>query len=387
MEIYRVTKDSPKWQFHAYNYVRTDAFCFGQNIPVETEFLGDGGEEDFHGVLIIEDHKPVAGLRIAFPRPGIGKIERVCTIREKQKSGYGRIMIEEAEKWIAEKGISHVVISAQDRARGFYEKCGYVYNPNVSPNEYDVHAKNRPPRPKRPDGFKPDFVCVLVEKYLDSYQKAGGKGLICIPSGNHDMARLAKYVKGDRLKLAFAFLLTMPGAPFIYYGDEIGMPYVEKLFSVEGGYDRTGARSPMLWDRTPNAGFSSAPKEELYIPQPELADVSTAADQMEDRDSLRSEIQRLISIRQAHKALQSRGEIEFVHAREGVYPLAYLRFSGEERYLVVINPSDREEAFTGKFLLGDAVYTFGGRVKQQRGKVHVDPCTAGIYEIQPWVVV
>ncbi len=230
-------------------------------------------------------------------------------------------------------------------------------------------------------------VSKFVEKYLDSYQKAGGKGLICIPSGNHDMARLAKYVKGDRLKLAFAFLLTMPGAPFIYYGDEIGMPYVEKLFSVEGGYDRTGARSPMLWDRTPNAGFSSAPKEELYIPQPELADVSTAADQMEDRDSLRSEIQRLISIRQAHKALQSRGEIEFVHAREGVYPLAYLRFSGEERYLVVINPSDREEAFTGKFLLGDAVYTFGGRVKQQRGKVHVDPCTAGIYEIQPWVVV
>ncbi len=198
MEIYRVTKDSPKWQFHAYNYVRTDAFCFGQNIPVETEFLGDGGEEDFHGVLIIEDHKPVAGLRIAFPRPGIGKIERVCTIREKQKSGYGRIMIEEAEKWIAEKGISHVVISAQDRAQGFYEKCGYVYNPNISPNEYDVHAKNRPPRPKRPDGFKPDFVCVLVEKYLEVSEEAAAEALSAKEeTGKAEFGFSTKCIYGD----------------------------------------------------------------------------------------------------------------------------------------------------------------------------------------------
>ena len=88
----------------------------------------------------------------------------------------------------------------------------------------------------------------FVEKYLESRERAGKDGLICIPSGNHDMTRLAKHVKGDEKKLAFAFLLTMPGAPFIYYGDEIGMRYVEGLTSVEGGYERTGARSPMQWD-------------------------------------------------------------------------------------------------------------------------------------------
>ena len=164
MEVYRVTKDSPEWQFHAYNYIRTDAFCFGQNIPVEMEFNGDGGREDFQGILVVEDHKPVSGLRIAYPRADVAKIERVCTIREKQKGGYGRVMIEAAEKWIAERGISHVVISSQDRARGFYEKCGYIFNPDVSPNEYDVHKRPHKPRPA---GFKPDFVCVLVEKYLD----------------------------------------------------------------------------------------------------------------------------------------------------------------------------------------------------------------------------
>ena len=166
MEIYRVTKDSPEWQFIAYNYIRVDAFCVGQNIPVEGEFNGDGSREDFNGVLIVEDHKPVAGLRIAYPRTDVAKIERVCTIRDKQKTGYGRIMIEEAEKWIAEKGISHIVISSQDRAQKFYENCGYVLNPDVSAHEYDTRKKPDKPRPPRPAGFKPDFVCVLVEKYL-----------------------------------------------------------------------------------------------------------------------------------------------------------------------------------------------------------------------------
>ena len=66
----------------------------------------------------------------------------------------------------------------------------------------------------------------FVKKYMESYEKSERKGVICIPSGNHDMERLAYYIKGDRLKLAFAFLLSMPGAPYIYYGDEIGMRYI-----------------------------------------------------------------------------------------------------------------------------------------------------------------
>lgn len=41
------------------------------------------------------------------------------------------------------------------------------------------------------------------------------------------MDRLARSIHGDELKVAFAFLLSMPGAPFLYYGDEIGMRYVE----------------------------------------------------------------------------------------------------------------------------------------------------------------
>ena len=97
-------------------------------------------------------------------------------------------------------------------------------------------------------------ISEFVNKYKESYAKTDGKGLICIPSGNHDMSRIALTLDETEMKLAFAFLLSMPGAPFIYYGDEIGMRYVKGLTSVEGGYGRTGSRSPMQWDSGVNAG-------------------------------------------------------------------------------------------------------------------------------------
>ena len=190
MEVYRVTGDSPAWQLHAYNYIRTDAFCVGQGIPVELEFNGDKGTEDFQGILVVEDHKPVSGLRIAYPKKDVAKIERVCTVREKQKGGYGRVMIEAAEQWIAEKGISHIVISSQDRAQGFYEKCGYVFNPEVSAHAYDApRKKEEGEKPVRPVGFHPNFTCVLVEKYLDETAlKAGAERVRQLTSANHSEA-------------------------------------------------------------------------------------------------------------------------------------------------------------------------------------------------------
>jgi predicted GNAT family N-acyltransferase len=150
--------------FKAYDYVRMDAFCFGQNIPIDMEFGHDGPKEELRAVILLEDHKPVAGCRIRFPKEGVGKIERVCTVREKQRAGYGRLLMAEAEKWIAEHGVKHIVIVSQDRAAGFYEKIGYVQNPGVSPFEYENH---RPPKEIK-DKPRPNlgFSVVLVEKFL-----------------------------------------------------------------------------------------------------------------------------------------------------------------------------------------------------------------------------
>lgn len=225
-------------------------------------------------------------------------------------------------------------------------------------------------------------VSEFVAKYKENYEKSEKKGLICIPSGNHDMDRLARTIKGDNLKIAFAFLLSMPGAPFIYYGDEIGMRYVEGLTSVEGGYGRTGSRSPMQWDSTTNAGFSSAPKEALYIRRDESADRPTAAAEMADENSLWHEINRLIEIRQSHKALLSKGEIEFVYAEKNKYPLAYVRSSGDEKILVIINPADREVSFESNPSLGESIYSFGGKASAENGIITVPAKSAGFYTVK-----
>ena len=199
----------------------------------------------------------------------------------------------------------------------------------------------------------------FVAKYIDSYERSQRKGLICIPSGNHDMDRLARHIKGDKRKLAFAFLLSMPGAPYIYYGDEIGMNYVEGLTSVEGGYGRTGSRSPMQWDSTNNAGFSSAPSQELYIPIDPDPDRPTAEAQLSDGKSLRSEVKRLIEIRQEHKALQSLGEIEFVCDGAEGKPLAYIRSCENERIFIAVNPTDKPFELSVSGVLSDMIYSFG----------------------------
>ena len=199
----------------------------------------------------------------------------------------------------------------------------------------------------------------FVSKYMDSYERSERKGLICIPSGNHDMDRLARHIKGERRKLAFAFLLSMPGAPYIYYGDEIGMNYVEGLNSVEGGYSRTGSRSPMQWDSSENAGFSSAPAEKLYIPLDPDPDRPTAEKQIAVNNSLRSEVKKLIAVRQAHKALQSLGDIEFVCDGAKGRPLAYVRSFDGERILVAVNPTDSAYELTVGGSLGEVIYSFG----------------------------
>ncbi|MGN0577913.1 MAG: alpha-amylase family glycosyl hydrolase [Ruminiclostridium sp.] len=224
-------------------------------------------------------------------------------------------------------------------------------------------------------------ISAFVEKYKENYEKSERKGLICIPSGNHDMDRLARSIHGDNLKIAFAFLLSMPGAPFIYYGDEIGMRYVENLVSVEGGYGRTGSRSPMQWDDTTNAGFSSAPAEKLYIQQDSAADRPTVKTQIEDNNSLWHEINGLIKIRNCHPALMSKGEIEFIYAEKNEYPLAYLRSSGDEKILVIINPANRKVSFPCSLLPKDKLYSFGGEISATGDVITVPPCFAGYYTV------
>ena len=183
-------------------------------------------------------------------------------------------------------------------------------------------------------------VSAFVEKYLDNYEKSEKKGLMCIPSGNHDMGRLSQEIKGDELKIAFAFLLSMPGAPFIYYGDEIGMKYVEGLTSVEGGYERTGSRTPMQWDGSEKAGFTDG--EPWIKINPNCKEIN-AASQLDDLDSIFHYYQKLIALRK-EKDIIVYGEFEPL-CREDDQIFAYMRKLDEERLLTVCNFSEQSAEF------------------------------------------
>lgn len=226
-----------------------------------------------------------------------------------------------------------------------------------------------------------DVTC-FIQRYVQSYQATNGKGLICIPSGNHDMRRISHMLDQEELKIAFAFLLSVPGAPFIYYGDEIGMRYLDGIPSVEGGYERTGSRSPMQWDKSLNAGFSAAREDRLYIPLDDSADRPNVNDQMQRPDSLWREVQKLIKIRMDHEPLQSMAGIEFLSAENGSYPLIYKRTGKTGSILIAINPSERPaECPVRDVKPGEILYSYNGNAVLQEGTLSVPPCSASFIAV------
>lgn len=204
-------------------------------------------------------------------------------------------------------------------------------------------------------GVMRDFVA----SYRRYYRDVSKQGLICVPSGNHDMTRIAYHLTEAERKAAFAFLLSLPGAPFIYYGDEIGMRYLPRIRSVEGGFVRTGARSPMQWDSKPNAGFSSGPKEDLYIPIDPDPDRPTVAAQEADPGSFLNYVRGMIQIRQENEPLQTNGEIEFILPDTGEFPLAYVRKGSTGSILIVLNPCGKPCLFVSPSSIGEIIFSLG----------------------------
>ena len=156
-------------------------------------------------------------------------------------------------------------------------------------------------------------------------------------TGNHDTVRAAYFLDERELKLAYAFLFTMPGNPFLYYGDEIGMRYLP-LSSKEGGYTRTGSRTPMQWDDTKNHGFSTAEPDQLYLPVDMDEDAPTVAAQMADNDSLWHVVKEVLAIRSREEALREEGNLALHYAEKDKRAFAYRRGN----LLMCCNPSGEE---------------------------------------------
>ncbi|MGX5185197.1 alpha-amylase family glycosyl hydrolase [Streptomyces avermitilis] len=178
----------------------------------------------------------------------------------------------------------------------------------------------------------------FVEAWRKASDAVGATGFVSLPTANHDFSRLNCGPRtAEQLPAAFAFQLTWPTLPAIYYGDEIGMRYVGGLPDKEGSvlgprYNRAGSRTPMQWDDGPGAGFSTAPADRLYLPLDPSPDRPTVAAQRADDGSLLHLVRRLVALRASTPALGSGGSVEVLHTG---YPFVYVRGG---RYLVVVNP-------------------------------------------------
>lgn len=178
----------------------------------------------------------------------------------------------------------------------------------------------------------------MLENYLVELAETRDNGYISIVSGNHDTPRLSYTLQGKESELFFVFLLTMPGAPFVYYGDEIGMRYIPQP-SKEGGYQRTGSRTPMQWDSSAkNLGFSSAERDKLYLDVDREKNAPCVSSQQNDEHSLLNIIKTLNGIRHAHSDLQAEAKLEVLQMTDdGV--LCYKRGDG---IAVAFNPTDKQ---------------------------------------------
>ena len=154
--------------------------------------------------------------------------------------------------------------------------------------------------------------------------------------------RLAPLLDNDRrrIELMNGMLMSLPGTPIIYYGDEIGMGD-----NINLG-DRNGVRTPMQWNGETNGGFSTAAPERLYAPLIQDPVYGYPAvnvlRQKASEHSLLNWMQRIITVRTS-TAVFGRGSIEFLYPANHRI-LAYVRRLGNEAVLVVNNLASSAQA-------------------------------------------
>jgi alpha-glucosidase len=204
------------------------------------------------------------------------------------------------------------------------------------------------------------YTTALISKWNPAYflqqiaeleKNAADRYRPSLAMSNHDIPRSAtRYCRGEEdhnAKIAMALLMTLRGTPYLYYGEEIGMRNISlrrnEIMDPLGEYywpiykGRDGCRSPMQWDASPGAGFSTG-KPWLKV-HPNYSQRNVAA-QDADPDSLLNFTRRLIALRKEYSALREGEFIPIENTPRGV--LAYLRRTPEQTVLVAMNFSNRD---------------------------------------------
>ncbi|MGZ8375643.1 MAG: alpha-amylase family glycosyl hydrolase [Gemmatirosa sp.] len=198
--------------------------------------------------------------------------------------------------------------------------------------------------PYYPDQLDAHFAFEVADGIIAAVKTGSAKGLLppvlrlqrALPADrwapflrNHDQPRTRTELGGDpstsmaRARLASALMLTMPGVPFVYYGEEIGMV---------GNKPDERLRTPMHWNREASTGFT---RGKPWQPLQDDSLVANVAAQDGDPRSILSLHRRLIHLRARHAALGTGELLPLTTSTDTV--AAYVRRAGNRAVLVVAN--------------------------------------------------
>jgi alpha-glucosidase len=201
-------------------------------------------------------------------------------------------------------------------------------------------------------------IAAMVEEYLHSIPEHGWPNWVI---GSHDKKRIASAIGPDQARIAAILLSTLPGTAVFYAGDELGMsggsinaePVLDPFERQVPGYglNRDPERTPMQWDGSAHAGFTTG-KPWLPLGQ-DYTSRNVEAENAEEC-SLLNLYRRLIALRRSESALAGR-DYKTVQVSDDIF--AYVRGHGKRRMIVAVNFSAHRqtcyvpEACGGRVLL------------------------------------
>jgi alpha-glucosidase len=159
---------------------------------------------------------------------------------------------------------------------------------------------------------------------------------------NHDNPRhRTRYGSEAKARAAAILLLTLRGTPFLYAGEELGLSdAVIPQHRVRDPGGRDGCRAPIPWTPEPTHGWST---DDPWLPWPPEAEVLNVETESYDPASMLHLYRRMLAERRASPALRL-GAFSWLEAPEGV--LAYERFAGDDRRVVLVNYTDQRQRVT-----------------------------------------
>ncbi len=193
-------------------------------------------------------------------------------------------------------------------------------------------------------------------------------GWPCHVLSNHDLFRSIdraplRLNKPEKAKVAAVLMLTLRGTPFIYYGEEIGMPnsriprkairdpFGKLYWPFFSGRDKS--RTPMQWDSSPYAGFSNT---KPWLPIDPSHRKINVEQERNNADSLFHLYRSVITLRRSHPALHSGKWVPILNGNKGV--ICYLRSAEEENLIILLNFTKRKIRINlAEHLFGEVLFS------------------------------